>query len=133
MPTEVICHNNFAPHNLAFNDGAAWALSPLTCAPLVRCFGTSPTWLPAPSRSPRQPQTTPSRMNDARSRAALILRAYGSDATWDDVLRLASIRLHDLAQASIAKAEGRDKPQPLTRAEGYERDVQYLRSLSVGA
>ncbi len=43
-------------------------------------------------------------MDDARRRVELILRAYESDATWGDVLRVAIVRLLNLAVFSKAKA-----------------------------
>ena len=68
-------------------------------------------------------------MTDARRRVEIILRAYGSDATWHDVLRIAIIRLHDLAAMSIDKAAELNKPALLDDAAEYTRDAAFLRSL----
>ena len=56
----------------------------------------------------------------------LLLDAYGSDATWDDVLRVAIIRLHDLAEMSRDKALELGKPELAADADGYEREAAYL-------
>lgn len=65
----------------------------------------------------------------ARRRVGLILSAYGSYCTWDDVVRVAIIRLNDLAEFSIAKAEELGKPQLLQDAAGYERDTRYRKDM----
>jgi hypothetical protein len=62
----------------------------------------------------------------------LILRAYGSEATWDDVIRVAITRLLDLATFSRAKAVELDKFALVRDAEGYERDARYLENLGAG-
>jgi hypothetical protein len=59
----------------------------------------------------------------------LILRAYGSDATWNDVLRIAIVRLIDLAEISTEKTAELGKPRPRDEAEMYERDAQSLRTV----
>jgi hypothetical protein len=69
-------------------------------------------------------------MDEARRRVEIILDAYGSDATWGDVLRLAIIRLHDLASMSIEKAEELGKPELLDDAKEYDRDARCLRELA---
>lgn len=47
----------------------------------------------------------------------LILRAYGSDATWNDVVRIAIVRLIDLAEISTEKAAELGKPRLRDEAE----------------
>jgi hypothetical protein len=69
-------------------------------------------------------------MDEARRRVEIILDAYGSDATWGDVLRLAIIRLYDLASMSIEKAEELGKPELLDDAKEYDRDARSLRELA---
>ncbi len=56
-------------------------------------------------------------MDDARRRVELLLDAYGSDATWADVLRITILRLHDLASSlfvdpAIVAAAGDDTRNP---------------------
>jgi hypothetical protein len=68
-------------------------------------------------------------MDEARRRVALLLRSYGSDATWDDVLRVAIIRLIDLADMSIEKAAELGKPHLRDEAASYRRDAEFLREV----
>ena len=60
-----------------------------------------------------------------------MLGAYGDGyvTTWDDVVRVAIIRLHDLADLSRHKAEELRKPQLLDEANGYDRDARHLSTL----
>jgi hypothetical protein len=127
VPAEVICHNDFAPHNLAFGEGAVvGAIDFDMCSPGPRIWDIAylatrivPLTASTPSGAPG--------MRDARRRVDLLLRAYGSTATWTDVLRVAIIRLDDLAEISVAKAAELDKPQLLKDADEYRRDAQFLR------
>jgi hypothetical protein len=56
-------------------------------------------------------------MDHARVRVQLILDAYGADAgtTFEDVIRVAIIRLRDLAELSRSKAEELHNPRLLTK------------------
>ena len=129
VPAEVISHNDFAPHNLAFNGAAfvgaidfdmsspgprLWAIAYLATR-IVPLTGSTPDNAPG--------------IHDARRRVELILRAYGSNATWNDVLRVAIVRLIDLAEISTEKAMELGKPHLRDEAEAYERDAQFLRTL----
>lgn len=81
VPAEVISHNDFAPHNLAFNGAAfvgaidfdmsspgprLWAIAYLATR-IVPLTGSTPDNAPG--------------IHDARRRVEVILRAYGSNAT----------------------------------------------------
>lgn len=134
VPGEVICHNDFSPHNLAFVDGAiVGAIDFDMCSPGPRLwdiayFATRVVPLTADTAA-----NAPG-MDDARRRVDLILAAYGSAATWSDVLRVAIIRLHDLAGLSREKAVELGKPDLAEHAEMYERDARFLRGLQrIGA
>lgn len=129
VPAEVICHNDFAPHNLAYEDSIfIGAIDFDQCSPGPRLWDIA--YLA--TRMVPLTEVTPAGaagMDDARRRVDLLLRAYGSDATFDDVLRVAIIRLVDLAELSIEKAEELGKPNLRDEAAEYERDARYLREV----
>jgi len=130
IPAEVICHNDFAPHNLAFVDGAiVGAIDFDMCSPGPRLWDIAYFATRVVPLTAVTPPGAPG-MDDARRRVEIILRSYGSDATWNDVLRLAIIRLHDLAAMSIEKAHELGKPKLMDDARDYERDAHFLRELT---
>ncbi|WP_237759830.1 GNAT family N-acetyltransferase [Arthrobacter alpinus] len=126
IPAEVICHNDFAPHNLVFHGGRmTGAIDFDMCSPGPRLWDLAyfatravPLTRDTPSNAPGTDQ--------ARARVQLILDAYGSEASWEDVLRVAIIRLWDLADFSRKKAAELGKPALNDDAEMYERDAHYL-------
>jgi len=70
-------------------------------------------------------------MDQARGRVQLILDAYGHWPVidWDDIVRVAVIRLHDLAGFSRQKAGELHKPHLLLEADAYDNDGHYLAAL----
>lgn len=129
VPAEVICHNDFSPHNLAFSKGVlVGAIDFDMCSPGPRLWDIAYLATRAVPLTALAPKGAPG-MDDARRRVDLLLRAYGPDATWDDVLRVAIIRLVDLADMSIKKAVELQRPHLRDEAADYERDAQFLRGL----
>jgi len=129
VPAEVICHNDFSPHNLAFTKGVlVGAIDFDMCSPGPRLWDIAYLATRVVPLTASTPEGAPG-MDDARRRVELLLRAYGSDATWDDVLRVAIIRLLDLADISIKKAVELQKPHLRDEAADYERDAQFLRGV----
>lgn len=129
VPAEVICHNDFSPHNLAFSKGVlVGAIDFDMCSPGPRLWDIAYLATRAVPLTALAPKGAPG-MDDARRRVDLLLRAYGPDATWDDVLRVAIIRLDDLADMSIKKAVELQRPHLRDEAADYERDAQFLRGL----
>ena len=129
VPAEVICHNDFSPHNLAFTKGVlVGAIDFDMCSPGPRLWDIAYLATRVVPLTSSTPKGAPG-MDDARRRVDLLLRAYGSDATWDDVLRVAIIRLVDLADISIKKAVELQKPRLRDEAADYERDAQFLRGV----
>jgi len=125
-PAEVICHNDFAPHNIAFRDGAVVGVIDFdTGSPGPRIWDLAylatrmaPLTADHSDGSPGEDQS--------HRRIQLMLDAYGSELDWVDVVRVAIIRLRDLARFSISKAHELDKPELLDHAAMYERDATYL-------
>ena len=129
VPSEVICHNDFAPHNLAFVDGAVvGAIDFDMCSPGPRLWDIAYFATRAVPLTAETPDGAPG-MDRARERVEVILAAYGTDATYSDVLRVAIIRLHDLAEMSREKAVELGKPHLLDEADEYERDAAFLTGL----
>jgi Ser/Thr protein kinase RdoA (MazF antagonist) len=129
IPAEVVCHNDFAPHNLAFDDGViVGAIDFDMCSPGPRLWDIAYFATRAVPLTATTPEGAPG-MDEARARVALVLEAYGSDATWNDVIRIAVLRLHDLASMSREKAVELGRPHLADDATGYERDAAFLARL----
>lgn len=126
VPGEVICHNDFALHNLAFAGGSiVGAIDFDMCSPGPRIWDLAYFATRAVPLTADTPVGAPE-PSDARRRVQLVLDSYGSDASWSDVIRVAIIRLNDLAEISIAKATELGKSQLRVDAAGYRRDAEYL-------
>ncbi|MHB1511562.1 MAG: phosphotransferase [Acidimicrobiales bacterium] len=131
IPAEVVCHNDFSPHNLVFDDGRI-----VGAIDFDFCSRGPRLWDIAYFATRIVPLTalTPAGalgMDHARRRVQLILHAYGADSsiTFEDVSRVTIIHLHDLAHHSRAKAAELDNPQLLGDADAYDRDGQFLTAL----
>jgi hypothetical protein len=131
IPAEVVCHNDFSPHNLAFRDRRiVGAIDFDFCSPGPRLWDIAYFATRIAPLTATPPQNAPG-MDDARRRVQTILDAYGDDhvMTWEDVVRVAIIRLYDLAGLSRQKAAELRKPQILEDAKAYDRDGHYLATL----
>lgn len=130
IPSEVICHNDFAPHNLAFNDEGAivGAIDFDMCSPGPRLWDIAYFATRACPLTADPPEGAPG-PEDAQRRIELVLDAYGSGASWRDVVRVAVTRLDDLAALSVEKADELFLPQLRAEAVAYERDAGYLAGL----
>ncbi len=131
IPAEVVCHNDFSPHNLVFRDGRmVGAIDFDFCSPGPRLWDIAYFATRTVPLGADPAENTPG-MDQARRRVQLILDAYGDGRVigWDDVVRVAVIRLHDLADLSRQKAEELHNPHLLDEARAYDSDGHYLAAL----
>ncbi|MHB1535293.1 MAG: phosphotransferase [Acidimicrobiales bacterium] len=131
LHSEVVCHNDFAPHNLVFQQGRmVGAIDFDFCSPGPRLWDIAYFATRSVPLGANPPENAPG-MDQARRRVQLILDAYGDGPVidWDDIVRVSVIRLHDLARLSRQKAGELHKPHLLADAEAYDHDGHYLAAL----
>ena len=125
-PVEVICHNDFAPHNLAFESGrVVGAIDFDTCSPGPRMWDIAYLATRMVPLAADPPPGAPSE-DRSRDRIRLLLDSYGSDADWTEVVRMGIIRLRDLSAFTVRMAAELSRPALLEDAAGYERDAAHL-------
>ena len=129
-PVEVICHNDFAPHNLAFHDGRVVGVIDFdTSSPGPRIWDIAYLATRMVPLAAEHPENAPGPEQVDR-RIEVLLGAYGSNASPAEVIRVAIIRLRDLAEFSRSKAVELNKPNLVSDAVQYERDASHLESRS---
>lgn len=126
-PAEVMCHNDFAPHNLVFDEHGAivGAIDFDMCSPGPRLwdlayFATRAVPLGDPAAESGIPLT------EQRRRIEVALAAYRSASSPFELVRVAIVRLRDLAEFSERMADELGKPELSGHALGYRRDADYL-------
>jgi aminoglycoside phosphotransferase (APT) family kinase protein len=125
-PVEVICHNDFAPHNLAFEGGRVVGVIDFdTSSPGPRIWDIAYLATRMVPLTADHPENAPDSEQVDR-RLELLLGTYGSDASPADVIAVAIIRLRDIAEFSRSKAIELGKPHLREDAALYERDASHL-------
>jgi hypothetical protein len=129
LPLDVVCHNDFSPHNLVFSPDhrIVGIIDVDMCAPGSRIwdiayFATRIVPLDAASALPDA---------EAGRRVRLLLEAYGSDESVVTVLRVAALKVADLESFTREAAVRLGKPDLQRHAEGYRADVARLRELAI--
>jgi hypothetical protein len=126
-PVDVVCHNDFAPYNLVFDDSHALTgvIDCDTASPGSRVWDlaylayrivplTSPVNTDTPMLSPAARQR----------RLTLLCVTYGHGISPIDVIATAQERLHDLAAFSDERADA--NPELAVHAQMYRDDASWL-------
>jgi Ser/Thr protein kinase RdoA (MazF antagonist) len=138
-PAQVVCHNDFAPHNLVFRDGIPVAVIDFdTASPGPRAWDLAHLgYRLVPLTAPGHPEVPPSSAAARAARLGALCAAYARGAAVpgcspEEVLRLAVARVEELAEFTAARARA-DRSAALARhVELYRADVAYLRGSGAG-
>ncbi len=128
-PQEVICHNDFAPYNMVFDNGHLVGVIDFdTASPGPRVWDLAylayrlvPFGEDAESGAPT---------GEARiSRLALLIREYGMSFDPHEVLEVMAVRLEELAAYTDGRAADTGDATFVEHAAMYRRDAAHIRPL----
>ena len=136
-PAEVICHNDFGPYNLMFEDGRLVGVIDLDlAAPGPRVWDMAyAAYRFVPLTDPANPDAPFPGTHEQDRRLATFCAAYDEPRIAPrDVLDAAAAKLRELADFIEREAAAGDRAQQAVLARGdvalYERDIAYIQRLT---
>lgn len=126
-PAEVICHNDFAPYNMVFNDfGLTGVIDWDAASPGPRLWDVAYlAYRIVPLMTPGHPDGIATDLSERVRRLRLLCDVYNSGLRPHDVLAVAIERLHELAHFTEARA-GQSRPDLRSHVDLYLRDAEWI-------
>jgi aminoglycoside phosphotransferase (APT) family kinase protein len=132
-PAEVVCHNDFAPHNLVFRARVPVAVIDFdTAAPGPRAWDLAHLAhriVPLTAAGNPDAPATPQAGRDRR--LALLCASYGAPADPAEVLAATPDRIDALRELTLERLRDGGPPELRAHAEQYAADARYARERAV--
>ncbi|GEM46912.1 phosphotransferase [Deinococcus cellulosilyticus] len=129
-PTEVICHNDFAPYNFVFREGKLLGVIDFdTCSPGPAIWDVAYlAYRMVPLTRPETFTGIQFADDEVKERLHLLLDAYGAPFGASDLLEVVEKRLLELAEFSTRQAERKQNPELLEHAALYRADAAHVQN-----